>query len=53
MRIALEELIIDGVETNIEFHYLVLHQRQFIEGTYDTGYAQEFIEELKENGEFI
>ena len=53
MRIALEELIIDGVETNIEFHYLVLHQRQFIEGTYDTGYAQQFIEELKENGEFI
>ena len=25
----------------------------FIEGTYDTGYAQQFIEELKENGEFI
>lgn len=53
MRIALEELIIDGVETNVEFHYLVLHQRAFIEGTYDTGYAQQFIEELKENGEFI
>lgn len=53
MRIALEELIIDGVETNVEFHYLVLHQRSFIEGTYDTGYAQQFIEELKENGEFI
>ena len=53
MRIALEELIIDGVETNIEFHYLVMHQRAFIEGTYDTSYAQRFIEELKENGEFI
>ena len=53
MRIALEELIIDGVETNVEFHYLVMHQRAFIEGTYDTGYAQRFIEELKENGEFI
>ncbi len=53
MRIALEELIIEGVETNVEFHYLVLHQRAFIEGTYDTGYAQRFIEELKENGEFI
>ena len=53
MRIALEELIIDGVETNVEFHYLVMHQREFIEGTYDTGYAQRFIEELKQNGEFI
>lgn len=53
MRIALEELIIDGVHTNIEFHYLVLHHKKFIEGKYNTGFAQEFIEELKENGEFI
>lgn len=53
MRIALEELIIDGVHTNIEFHYLALHHRKFIEGKYNTGFAQEFIEELKQNGEFI
>lgn len=53
MRVALEELIVDGVETNVEFHYLALHQRSFIEGTYDTGYAQTLIEELKENGAFI
>lgn len=53
MRIALEELIIDGIHTNIEFHYLALHHKKFIEGKYSTGFAQEFIEELKERGEFI
>lgn len=53
MEIALEELIIEGVHTNIEFHYLLLHHKKFIEGKYNTGFAQEFIEELKQNGEFI
>lgn len=53
MRIALEELIIDGIHTNIEFHYLALHHKKFIEGKYSTGFAQEFIKELKDRGEFI
>ncbi len=53
MRIALEELIIDGVSTNVEFHYVALHHKKFIEGKYTTGFAATFIEELKENGEFI
>lgn len=53
MRIALEELIIEGVQTNIEFHYLTLHHKTFVKGDYHTGFAQQFIEELKENGEFI
>lgn len=54
MRVALEELIIDGVKTNIEFHYLVLHNKTFIEGKYDTGFFEEFIKELEEqSGELI
>ncbi|OCN04573.1 acetyl-CoA carboxylase biotin carboxylase subunit [Erysipelotrichaceae bacterium MTC7] len=53
MRSALSELIIDGLETNIEFHYLVLHAPKFVEGKYDTGFAESYIEELKANGEFI
>lgn len=53
MRIALEELIVEGVHTNIEFHYLTLHHKKFIDGKYNTGFATAFIEELKENGEFI
>lgn len=47
MRGALEELIIDDIDTNIEFHYVLLHQRKFLEGKYDTNYAEVFIEELK------
>lgn len=53
MRNALSELIIDGVQTNIEFHYLVLHSKKFIEGRYDTGFAEEYIKELRTSGEFI
>ena len=53
MRGALEELIIDNVETNLEFHYLLLHQRKFLDGKYDTSYAEEFIEELKSSEQFI
>jgi acetyl-CoA carboxylase, biotin carboxylase subunit len=48
MRSALEELIIDGVTTNIEFHYMTLHHSTFIEGKYTTGFAQEWIKELKD-----
>ncbi len=53
MRVALEELIIEGIQTNIEFQYLTLHHPKFIEGKYDTGFAAKFIEELKSNGEYI
>lgn len=53
MRIALEELIIEGIDTNIEFHYLLLHHKNFIDGRYTTGFAATFIEELKENEEYI
>lgn len=48
MRSALEELIIDGVTTNIEFHYMTMHHSTFIDGKYTTGFAQEWIKELKE-----
>ncbi|MDO4466631.1 MAG: acetyl-CoA carboxylase biotin carboxylase subunit [Bacillota bacterium] len=50
MRIALEEFILDGVCTNEEFHYFVLHNKKFIEGSYDTSFAQSFVKELMEDG---
>ena len=53
MRIALEELIIEGVETNIEFQYLLLHHPTFVSGKYDTGFMETFIKELKEDGTII
>lgn len=53
MRVALEELLIEGVETNIELQYLLLHHPTFVSGTYDTGYMDVFIKELKEDGTLI
>ncbi len=53
MRIALEELIIDGIKTNIEFHYMTLHHPKFIEGKYNTGFAATFIEEIKQGEQNI
>lgn len=53
MRAALSEVIIDGISTNTKFHYYVLHSKEFIDGRYDTSFAQSFIEELKENGSIV
>ena len=53
MRATLEELFVDGVKTNIEFQYLLLHSAKFISGRYDTSYVANYIKELSENAEFI
>ncbi|MEF9893994.1 MAG: acetyl-CoA carboxylase biotin carboxylase subunit [Anaerorhabdus sp.] len=49
MRIALEELLIEGVDTNIEFQYLLFHDPIFVSGRYDTASLANFIEEVKKN----
>ena len=53
MRKALEEMIVDGVKTNIEFHYFVLHHKEFVEGKYTTEFADSFIKELLSREEYI
>lgn len=53
MRASLEELIIDGVKTTTEFHYMTLHNPQFIMGNYDTGFIDNFIKELDDNGKSV
>lgn len=53
MRACLEELIIEGVDTTIEFHYLVLHSVDFILGNYDTGFFDKFAKELTEHAKRI
>ena len=53
MRAALSEVIIDGISTNTEFHYYVLHSKDFIDGSYDTGFCEKFIKELKDNGSIV
>jgi len=53
MRNALEEMIVDGVKTNIEFHYFALHHKQFVDGQYTTQFADQFIKELLAQYEYI
>lgn len=53
MRACLEETIISDVKTNVEFNYLALYQKEFIEGSYDIGYASLLLQRLKDNGQFI
>jgi len=42
MRVALEQLVIEGIKTNIEYLYLLIHHPDFIKGNYDTGFIAKF-----------
>lgn len=53
MRAALEELIIEGVSTTTEFHYVLLHDPKFILGNYNTSFIDNFIKELGNNAKRI
>lgn len=47
MRVALEQFVIEGISTNIEYQYLIMHDMEFIKGTYDTGYVARFNAKLE------
>ena len=53
MRGALEELIIDGIKTNLDYQYMILHSTDFISGNYNTGFIENFKKELDNNGRLI
>lgn len=40
MRRALEEFIVEGIDTNIDFQFRILSNESFIKGYYDTGFIQ-------------
>lgn len=42
MRVALEQFVVDGVSTNIEYQYLIMHNADFVKGNYDTGFIARF-----------
>lgn len=46
MKRALGEFIIDGVDTNIDFHMKILSNNKFIKGNYDTGFIKDNFEDL-------
>ena len=45
MRRALAELVVDGVETNIDFQYDLLNNEDVINGNIDTGLIGRMMEE--------
>ena len=40
MKRALDELIIDGINTNIELHKWILKQKDFVKGNYNTNWLE-------------
>ncbi|MBU1141420.1 MAG: acetyl-CoA carboxylase biotin carboxylase subunit [Firmicutes bacterium] len=48
MRVALEQFVIEGIITNIEYQYLIMHNADFIKGQYDTGFIERFNTLVKE-----
>jgi acetyl-CoA carboxylase biotin carboxylase subunit len=44
MKFALEEFIIEGVPTTIDFHKRILGHSDFVSGEFDTGFVQKLIE---------
>ena len=49
MRVALEQFVIEGISTNIEYQYLIMHNTDFIKGQYDTGFIARFHVLVEEN----
>jgi len=46
MRRVLEELVIDGITTNQELQYFILHHSDYIKGNFTTGFIEENLDEL-------
>ena len=43
MRAALDETVILGVDTNLDFQYRIMHNPTFVEGKADTGFIEKFV----------
>ena len=40
---SLNELIIEGIDTNIELHKWILNQKEFLNGSYSTNWLEKVI----------
>ena len=45
MRNALDEIIIDGIETNIELHRIIMNDRAFCEGGTNIHYLEKMLKD--------
>ena len=48
MRRSLEELVIEGYPTNAALAHLIMHDSEFVKGSYDTGFMDRNLEKLLE-----
>lgn len=48
MRNALDEIIIDGIKTNIELHQRIMHNKAFIDGGANIHYLESMLKDTKE-----
>ena len=46
MRRVLQELVIDGIDTNQELQYLILHDREYVKGNFDTSFIENNLDKL-------
>jgi acetyl-CoA carboxylase biotin carboxylase subunit len=44
---AIGEFIIKGIDTNIDFQYELINNKDFVEGNYNTSFIQSFVEKLE------
>ena len=44
MRAAIEQLMVDGIKTNIELLYIIMYNTDFVRGVYDTSFMRSFLE---------
>ena len=47
MKRSLEELVVEGIETNIDFQYAIMEHPNFIESDYDKSFIQKHMHELE------
>ncbi len=43
---VLEEFIVQGVDTNLDLLYLIMHHKDFVSGDYNTGFIDKYLETL-------
>ena len=43
MRTALEEMVVVGVSTNLDFQYAIMENETFCKGMADTGFIEKFL----------
>ena len=41
-----QELVIDGIDTNQELQYLILHTGEYVKGNFDTSFIENNLDKL-------